>query len=471
MTSNKPVTLATRLGLAGVVFFGLAYMAPGIVQSTFGVVSEASHGVAPTAYLVATGAMLLTGLSYAALARRLPSAGSAYSYAGTLLGRGAGFLVGWVILLDYLFLPMVAWLIQSVYLNAQFPGVPIWGWLLLNIGLTTGINVLGIVLADRVNKALTVLALGGIVVSALVIVGYLVGRPAPELAPAIWNPGTSIVAVTSAAAIAAYSFLGFDAISTLSEETKNPRKTIPRGILLTLLIGGVIFVVVSGLMQLAHPGGTFEIADTAGYTISITTGGQMFADVLNLVGIVGGFASGLAIQATSSRLLYVMGRDGVLPGRLFGRLSHRFRVPWINVVLIGAIGLLATTLDIAQATSLINFGAFLAFTAVNISYVTLLWKTRKPVSLPLRVLASIPAVLGAIVDIVLLTQLHASAQAIGAVWLALGIGYLALVTRGFRRPVPKATEGGRSSSADGSEPEHAPLGVLKQEDDGIPDRV
>ena len=436
MTSHQPVTLATRLGLAGVIFFGLAYMAPGIVQSTFGVVAEVSGGVAPMAYLAATAAMLLTALSYAALAKRFPSSGSSYTYASSMLGRAAGFLVGWAILLDYLFLPMVAWLIQSIYLNAQFPGVPIWAWLVLNIGLTTVINVLGIVLADRVNTALTVLALVGIAVFAIVMIGYLAARPAPDAGAALLNPNTSIAAIASAAAIAAYSFLGFDAISTLSEETKNPQRTIPRGILLTVAIGGGIFVAVSWLMQLVHPGGHFHNADIAGYTISVQAGGQFFADALNIVGIVGGFASGLAIQATSSRLLYVMGRDGVLPKRVFSRLSSKYRVPWINVLIVGAVGFIGLGLDIAQATSLINFGAFLAFTAVNVSFLVLIWRERMTRSRAARALLSLVPIVGAVVDLALLSQLQPSAQIVGAIWLAIGIGWLAYLTRGFRRSMP-----------------------------------
>ncbi|MFD6053926.1 APC family permease [Agromyces sp. NPDC060279] len=433
-----PRRLLRRLGLAGVVFFGLAYMAPGIVTSTFGVVSSTSGGAAPTAYLVATVAMGLTAVSYAMLARAYPSSGSSYSYVGRLLGRHAGFLAGWVILLDYLFLPMVAWLIQSVYLNAQFPSVPLWVWVLVNIVPTTIVNLLGITLADRVNTWLTIAAMALVATTTAVIIGFVVSGSSPAAAPAdaFWGADASILAVAAAAAVAAYSFLGFDAVSTLSEETRNPRRNIPLGIILVVLIGGAIFVGVSFVMQLAHPGGDFDNPDIAGYSLLVAAGGESLANVINLVGIIAAFGSGLAIQATSSRLLYVIGRDGVLPRGLFGRLNA-FRVPWVNILLIAGIGMIGMLLDIAQATALINFGAFLAFALVNTAFLAWIWRSRAQRAGWASSLLSLVPIAGAVIDLALFSQLHDTAFLIGGAWLLLGVVVLAVATRGFRRPVPR----------------------------------
>ncbi|WP_200330466.1 APC family permease [Leucobacter sp. L43] len=441
LQTAQPAKLLPRLGLLGVVFFGLAYMSPSIVTSTFGVVSETSRGAAPTAYLVATAAMLLTAIAYAVLARAYPTAGSAYTYVGKTLGRVVGFFAGWVILLDYLFLPMVAWLIQSTYLHAQFPGIPLWVWLLVNVGATTVINLLGIALADRVNIVLTITAMASVAALVIVLLLFLGREAGGAPSTAMWNDQTNIVAVSSAAAVAAYSFLGFDAISTLSEETKHPRRDIPRGIVLAVLIGGCIFVGVSFLMQLVHPGGVFENADTAGYTLSIFAGGAAFTNVNNLVSVIAGFGSGLAIQATSSRLLFVMGRDGVLPRAVFGRLSSAFRVPWINILLIGAIGMLGMLLDIGKATAYINFGAFLAFALVNIAFLVWIWRNAAPARpIAVTVLLSAIPVAGFAVDLYLFSKLHPEAYAIGGAWLLLGVVMLAVATRGFRRPVPVLSE-------------------------------
>ena len=435
--SVESVHLTPKLSLTSVVVFGLAYMAPAIVMSIFGVIAAASGGTSPTAFVLATAAMFLTALSYAKMAKAFPTSGSAYIYARRVLDSRVGFLVGWAILLDYLFLPTVAWLFQSVYLAVQFPLIPVWGWLVINAGLTTVINIMGIVLTDRVNKAFTLLAVVIIAIFVAYCLAYLGGNPPASYTAPFWNTSTTIGGVSAAAAIAAYSFLGFDAVSTLSEETKNASRNIPRAILLVVLIGGIIFVAVSYIMQLVYPGGKFDDPETASYAMSVLVGGQFFANALNLLGIIGAFASGLAIQASTSRLMYVMGRDGVLPRRLFGRLNPRTKTPIFNLVLVGAISLLAVNLSLDVATSFINFGAFLAFTAVNLCVIAYFMRNhRNGIRLSIVGFIFLP-LLGAGVDIYLLTQLSAVAITIGCCWLGLGIIYLAFLTKGFRHEPPE----------------------------------
>ncbi|MFE0491226.1 APC family permease [Streptomyces griseoaurantiacus] len=429
--------LVPRLGLLSLVVFGLSYMAPAIVVSTFGVIAGTSGGVAPTAYVVATVAMTLTALSYGKLARDHPVAGSVYTYARRLLGSRIGFLAGWALLLDYLFLPMVAWLIQALYLHVQFPALPTWAWLVLVIAVTTLVNALGIVLADRVNRVLLSLTSLGLLALVVVCVHTLGGSSASDGAHALWNPAASLGTVTAAAAIAAYSFLGFDALSTLSEEVRDPRRNVPRGILLTVLVGGGIFFVLSLLLQWVHPGAVFEDDSTAGYEVAIMAGGKGFANVLNAVTLIGGMASCVAIQASTSRLMYVMGRDGVLPRRTFGALHPRLRTPLFNLLLIAAIGLFATQLSLETATSFINFGAFLAFTLVNVC-VVVAWAGHRRSGGHRSVLVHVVLpVLGAAADIYLLTKLSHTAVLLGLGWLVLGIVYLCVLTGGLRREPPE----------------------------------
>lgn len=435
--SASGARLEPRLNLPSLVVFGLAYMAPGVVVSTFGVIAVAAHGAAPTAYLVATIAMALTALSYGKLARAYPQSGSVYTYARRLLDARIGFLAGWAILLDYFFLPMVAWLIQALYMNVQFPGLPVWAWLVVNIALTTVINALGIVLADRVNKVLLTLTVIGLVTLVAVCVHHLGGSSAADGSHALWNPATSVGAVTAGAAIAAYSFLGFDAVSTLSEEVHDARRNVPRGILLTVVAGGALFFVIALVMQWVHPGARFDDESTAGYAIAISAGGKHFADVLNVITLLGGLASCVAIQASTSRLMYVMGRDGVLPRRTFGYLSPRFRTPLFNIVLIALVGLFATRLSLATATSFINFGAFLAFALVNVCVIAL-WIRGRREGRRSSVLGHlvVPAA-GAAVDLYLMTKLSHAAVYLGLGWLVIGFVYLVVLTRGLRAQPPE----------------------------------
>ncbi|MDO0929367.1 APC family permease [Streptomyces sp. TG1A-8] len=439
MTSAPENTsrLTPRLGLLSIVVFGLSYMAPAIVVSTFGVIASTSKGVAPTAYVVATLAMTLTALSYGKLARDHPASGSVYTYARKLLGSRIGFLAGWALLLDYLFLPMVAWLIQALYLHVQFPFLPTWCWLVAVIAVTTFINALGLLIADRVNKVLLGLTALGLLALVVVCVHTIGGAPAEGGAHALWNPATSLGAVTAAAAIAAYSFLGFDAVSTLSEEVRDPRRNVPRGILLTVVIGGGIFFLVSFLLQWVHPGAVFHDESTAGYEVALQAGGKGFADVTNDISLIGGFASCVAIQASTSRLMYVMGRDGVLPRRAFGRLHPRTGTPLFNLLVIAVVGLLGTRLSLDTATSFINFGAFLAFTLVNICVIAA-WRARRRAGTTRPVLTHVALpVLGAVADVYLLSKLNHTAMVLGLIWLAIGVLYLVVLTRGLRREPPE----------------------------------
>ncbi|WP_143664750.1 APC family permease, partial [Streptomyces sp. NRRL B-24572] len=289
--------------------------------------------------LVATGAMFLTALSYAKMARHFPVSGSAYSYARKLIGSRVGFLVGWAVLLDYLFLPMVAWLVQSFYLNAQFPGVPVWAWMLINAGLTTLVNIVGLTLTDRVNKVLTGIAVFLVLLFVAYCLVHLADQPPQSYTAPLWNAESGLAGVSAAAAIAAYSYLGFDAVTTLSEEARDPQRTIPRAVVLVIAIGGLLFAAVAYVMQLVHPGDVFDDPEIVAYTMSVQVGGQTFADWTNIAGIAGGFASGLAIQLSSSRLLHIMGRDGVLPKRFFGALNVRTGTPVLCLVLTGAVSL------------------------------------------------------------------------------------------------------------------------------------
>lgn len=433
--SDTAVRLVPKLNLPSIIVFGLAYMAPGVVVSTFGVIAVASKGASPTAYLVATLAMALTALSYGKLARAYPASGSVYTYARKLLDARIGFLAGWAILLDYFFLPMVAWLIQALYMNVQFPGLPVWAWLVVNIVATTLVNVVGIVLADRVNKVLLTLTVLGLIALVAVCFGH-VGSGAAG-AHALWNPATSVGAVTAGAAVAAYTFLGFDAVSTLSEEVHDPQRNVPRGILLTVVIGGAMFFVIALAMQWVHPGSAFADESTAGFAVAVGAGGKHFADVLNIITLLGGFASCVAVQASTSRLMYVMGRDAVLPRRAFGYLNPRFRTPVFNLVLIAVVGLFATRLSLATATSFINFGAFLAFALANVCVIAAWVRHRRTdASMGIFGYLVLPFA-GAAVDVYLMTKLSHTAVELGLSWLAIGIVYLIVLTRGLRKPPPE----------------------------------
>jgi len=431
--------LQRTLSLGSVVLFGIAYMTPIIVLGTFGILADATKGLVPASYLVASVAMLFTALSYAKMAAAFPVAGSAYTYVRKAISPKLGFLAGWAVLLDYLFLPMAIWLIGAAYLGSAFPAVPQAVWVLGFIVITSLINVVGLQLAKTVNSALLLVQMLVLIAFVVLCVHYVMGDPSKPLwtlAP-FFDGNFSLPLVMSGAAIACYSFLGFDAVSTLTEETRDPTKTIPRAILLITLIGGLIFVVSAYFVQLAHPGATFDSIESAAYEIARNVGGDLFVSIFLIGLIVGQFTSGLSAQASASRLLYAMGRDGVLPQKLFGTLNARFGTPVSSIVLCAVVALLALKLDVTTSTSFINFGAFLAFTLVNLSVVFHYWIGSTQRGAKAVLLHLVCPVLGMIATLWLMVSLDHLAIDLGLAWLAIGMVYLAWMTGGFRRQPPE----------------------------------
>ncbi|WP_409275805.1 APC family permease [Pseudomonas sp. KCJK9111] len=431
--------LKRTLSLGAVTLFGIAYMTPIIVLGTFGILADTTQGAVPSAYLAASIAMLFTALSYGKMAKAFPVAGSAYTYVRKSISPKLGFLAGWAVLLDYLFLPMAIWLIGAAYLHSAFPAVPHPVWVLAFIAVTTAINIIGLQLAKTVNGVLMLLQF--LVLAAFV--GLAVHYATGELNQPLWSlapfhqDGFQLPLIMSGAAIACYSFLGFDAVSTLTEETHEPRKTIPRAILLITLLGGFIFIVASYFVQLAHPGATFSNPDSAAYEIAKAIGGDIFVSFFLIGLIVGQFTSGLSAQASASRLLFAMGRDGVLPKRWFGRLSARFGTPVISIVLCGVVALLALRMDVTTSTSFINFGAFLAFSLVNLSVIFHYWIAQGERGLKAATVYLAFPLIGLVADLWLMASLDHMAIYLGVAWLGIGCLYLLVITRGLRQQPPE----------------------------------
>ncbi|MGH8351882.1 MAG: APC family permease [Pseudomonas sp.] len=431
--------LQRTLSLGSVVLFGIAYMTPIIVLGTFGILAQSTAGMVPAAYLVALVAMFFTAMSYGRMASAFPVAGSAYSYVRKAISPKLGFIAGWAVLLDYLFLPMAIWLIGAAYLNSAFPAVPQWIWVLAFIGITSAINIVGLKLANGINALLMLVQFLVLIAFVALCVHYVGGdasTPVWSLKP-FFNGDMQMPLIMSGAAIACYSFLGFDAVSTLTEETRDPRRTIPRAIMLITLIGGLIFVGVSYFVQIAHPSFQFDNVDSAAYEIARNVGGDLFVSIFLIGLIVGQFASGLSAQASGSRLLYAMGRDGVLPKSFFGTLHERFGTPINSILLCAVVALLALKLDVTTSTSFINFGAFLAFSLVNLSVIFHYWIGGEKKGLREFVLFLLFPFIGLAADLWLMVSLDHLAVCLGLSWLAIGVVYLAVLTGGFRRQPPE----------------------------------
>ncbi|CAG8998667.1 MAG: Putrescine importer PuuP [Candidatus Celerinatantimonas neptuna] len=439
------------LSLPHLILFGLAYMAPMIVFGIYGLIAQTTDGMSTSAYALALIAMLFTALSYGKMVKAFPVSGSAYTYTRKSLNDHIGFMVGWGTLLDYLFIPMAIWLIGSAYLNAAFPAVPVWGWVLAFIVITTALNILGVKSSMNVNMMLMAFQL--IVVALFIILAIRnieSGHGSAtlfSLDPLIHHYGHTASAILSGAAIACYSFLGFDAITTMTEETKNPTKTIPLAIILVTCIGGGIFILASYVTTLVHPSLAFKNVDSAAFEIAKDIGGALFSSIFLAGMIIAQFCSGISAQASASRLLYAMGRDGVLPEKVFGQLHPRFKTPVTNIIIVAIIGLLALTMNVSTSTSFINFGAFIAFTLVNVSVIFHYFIRGKKRSLGGFINYLIFPLAGAVFDFWLLISLDHDAIELGIIWAIIGITYLAFITRGFQKTPPELIDESAEANA------------------------
>ena len=437
-TSSSSRTLERTLNLPAVVIIGVAWVTPLIALATIGIIIELSNGTAPTAYLITLLAMIFTAWSYGRMASvHYKSAGSAYTYVGMEMGPRLGFLTGWLILLDYFFIPLVVWLIGAAYLSEQFPAIPLGVWIIAFIVPTTLLNIIGIRVAAKANYLLVAFQLLVIVIFAALSLAHFAGHDTgATLMSPFFNQGTTFAALATAAAVAAYSFIGFDGLTLLTEETHDPRRTIPRAMLIVVAFFGVLFVSVAWVAQLVHPGTDFANVDSAALELARLVGGNLFVAVVLAGLIIGQFACGLAIQAGASRLLFTMGRDGVLPKSL-SYLSPRYKTPVVGIVLIGLTGLVGLFMDVTTSASFINFGAFSAFILVNVSTI-MHYRRHRPGQGPGAILGWVVLPLaGAIVNLYLLMSLDIDARLIGGIWLALGVLWLAVLTRGFRQPPPR----------------------------------
>lgn len=437
---TKAPTLQRSLKLWHVIVLGLGYLTPITVFDTYGIVSQETNGHVPSAYILALAAMLFTASSYGKMVRQFPVAGSAYSYTRQTINPHLGFLVGWVSLLDYVFLPIINVLLGKIYLSAALPMVPEWILGIFLAIVTTAINFRGIQSTANFNSLLVVFQVVVVTVFVCLSISHITNASGDGSSFTIrpfFGEEISFPTLLTGAAILCFSFLGFDAVTTYTEEAVNPMKTIPRGIFLVALIGGIIFITSSYFTQLAFPDITqFNNPDSPSPEMSMILGSDLFYSIFVAGSITAALASGIASHASASRLLYAMGRENVLPQKLFGQLHATRGIPVGNVFFVGVCSLAAIFLDLETALAFINFGALTAFTAVNASVISHYYIRHKKRSLRDTFQYLISPLVGASFVAFLWLNLDSQALTLGLIWTLAGIAYLLVSTRFFRKKPP-----------------------------------
>lgn len=430
-----PPTLHRTLGIPTLVLFGLAYMVPMTVFTTYGIVNAITQGHLALAYVVTLVAMLFTAVSYALLSRRIPSAGAAYTYTRAGFGRHTGFLTGWTIMIDYILLPMLNYLLIGLYLHEQFPAIPAWVFSMTALVVVTALNIVGISVVKGANAVLVTLQI--VFFAIFFVLAARAFQPGVSLLDPFVGGDVDFSLILAGAAILCLSFLGFDAISTMSEEAKAPRRTVPIAIILTTLVGGMIFVLISWAAHMAFPQVlTGENAEVAALAMLAHIGGDVLVALFLAAYVTGALGSALASQASVSRILYAMGRDGVLPRRLFGTLSRTFRTPVGAILVVAVVSISAVFASVDFVASIVSFGALTAFSLVNLSAISVCLVQRRRFDIgALLLYGAVPAI-GFLLTVWLWTNLTGLTLVLGLAWIAVGVVYLAFLTRGFRVPPP-----------------------------------
>jgi amino acid transporter len=435
--------LKRSLSLPDLLVYGLVFIGPIAPVTVFGIVFNASHGMVPLTYLVGLAAMIFTARSYMAMARVYPVAGSVYAYTARSIGETVGFFAGWAILLDYLLLPTLSNVVCAIAVSAIVPAIPAWSVVVVLLFFTTIVNYLGIETTAKANIALLLLSL--IVLVAFVGVGIVaLGRGvggahlsfAPIFNPATFSPG----AILGAASLGILSFLGFDAISTMSEEAAGGARAVARATIVSLCIAAGLFVAQTWLASLFVLGRTSfpsaEAAGTAFYDIALQIGGPWLQFLLTVPGVVFGATAGsLTAQAATARLIYSMARDGQLP-RWLAHIHPRRQVPERAVFLVAGVNLLLGLFLVSSLellASMVCFGALIGFFMVNLSVIAHV--RRDPAFSWLR--HAVSPLLGMVITGFVLWNTDVHAWLAGIAWLVAGAIFY-LVLRVLGRPTEVA---------------------------------
>ncbi len=431
--------LKRSLTLWDLILYGVIVIQPVAPMSVFGVLSNRGHGHVVTTILIAMVGMLFTAISYGRMARVYPSAGSAFTYVGQEINPVLGYVTGWSMVMDYMLNPMICivWCSQQAHVFA--PGVPYWGWTIFFALVLTVLNIQGVKTSARVNAGLAA-AMGAVIVVFFVAAAhYVFGAPhdgAGFFTRPFYDPKLfDFRAVLGGTSIAVLTYIGFDGISTLSEEAENPRRNILLATVLTCLVIGILSAFEVYAAQLIWPASQpFPNEDTAFVSVAQRAWPPLFA-VVGFTLLVANFGSALGAQIGAARLLYGMGRSNALPKSFFGAVDPRHRIPRNNVIFVGACALAAALLvtvgmfSYGLGAEMLNFGALLAFMGVNAAAIVHYYLRRSERTL----LDLLPPLAGLLICLALWLSLSRPAKIAGLIWIAAGIAFGAWKTHGFQR--------------------------------------
>lgn len=430
--------LSRVLKLRDLIFYGMILTSPIAPVPVFGVAQELSQGHAVTTILAAMAAMAITAISYGRMAALYPSAGSAYTYIGRGLNPHLGFFVGWAMLLDYLIQPILNGIYGALTIQRLLPQVPYSILAGIFVGIMTYLNLRGIRSTARTNQALLVFMFAIIVMFIALAIRYISvthGWLGLFSLQPFYNPQTfTFRTIATGTSLAALTYIGFDGVTLLAEEVENPRRNVLLASVLVCLFTGVFSGLQVYLAQLVWPDfHTFSKVETAFMDVAQVVGGPALFKGFGAVLVVSCLGCGLTGHVGAARLLFGMGRDNVLPAKIFAHVDEKRSSPTYNIWIIGGLAYAGTlVLSWEQAAQLLNFGAFLAFMGVNLATLRQFYFLRRPGQRRRLMSDAVLPGIGFLFCLVIWWNLQRPAKIVGGIWLAVGFIYEAIKTRGFR---------------------------------------
>ncbi len=430
--TNHEVGLRRALGLWDLILYGVIVIQPTAPMSVFGVLSNRGKGHVVTTILIAMVAMLFTAISYGRMARVYPSAGSAFTYVGKTINPVLGYITGWSMVMDYMINPIICIIWISQQAHVSMPAIPYWCWAAALAVVLTWLNIQGIRTSARASAGLALVMGVVIAVFFACVWRFILGHPhdgasffvRPFYDPATFHAGD----VLGGTSIAVLTYIGFDGISTLSEEAENPRRNILLATVLTCVVIGILSALEVYAAQLVWPASEpFPDETTAFVYVAARTWAPLFA-IIGITLAVANFGSAMGAQLGAARLLFGMGRSNALP-KFFGAIDPKRRVPRNSVIFVGVVSLVgAFVLNFDLGAEMLNFGALIAFMGVNAAALIHYYVRAEEKKLS----NLIPPALGFGVCLLLWVNLGRTAQIAGSIWMAVGIAFGFWKTRGFR---------------------------------------
>jgi len=434
-SASTQVKLKRVLGLWDLIIIGIVIIQPIAPMGIYGVISNTAGGHVVTTILIAMVAMLFTAISYGKMARAYPSAGSAYTYVGQEIHTSLGYITGWAMVMDYILNPLICTILCSKLTQNILPGVPYWA---LAIGFAfafTALNLRGVKTSARINDVLAAGMMIVVVIFFAFVIRFIWGLHeygAGFFTQPFYNPATfSFTGVFRGTSIAVLTYIGFDAISTFSEEVENPRRNIMLATVLVCVITGVLSSLEVYAAQVVWGPNPFppKMVESAFPLVAQRAGGFFLFHLLNFTILIANIGSGMGAQLGAARLLYGMGRSNGIPKRFFGAVDPKHHIPRNNVIFVGALALIgAFLISYDQGAELLNFGALIAFMGVNAAaFVRYFLRAQEK-----HWTNFVSPFLGFVICLFIWRNLSHDAMLLGAIWMAVGIAYGAVKTRGFQ---------------------------------------